>query len=124
MSSTISRLEKKGFLSQLPPKADVNDFEEVIINENNFGTSVKGAAYIMASIMDDPHFVHNLSRVAGRERADCVLATSLAGFQCKANSTSIESHQTAPAESDRFAQPEKPRFRYARRTRSYYAGIQ
>ena len=35
MSSTISRLEKKGFLSQLPPKADVNDFEEVIINEKS-----------------------------------------------------------------------------------------
>ncbi len=32
MSSTISRLEKKGFLSQLPPKANIDDFEEIIIN--------------------------------------------------------------------------------------------
>ena len=33
MSSTTSRLEKEGFLSQLPPKANIDDFEEVIINE-------------------------------------------------------------------------------------------
>ena len=32
MSSTISRLEKKGFLSQLPPKANIDDFEVIIIN--------------------------------------------------------------------------------------------
>ena len=32
MSSTISTLEKKGFLSQLPPKANIDDFEEIIIN--------------------------------------------------------------------------------------------
>ena len=32
MSSTISCLEKKGFLSQLPPKANIDDFEEIIIN--------------------------------------------------------------------------------------------
>ena len=32
MSSTISRLEKKGFLSRLPPKANIDDFEEIIIN--------------------------------------------------------------------------------------------
>lgn len=35
MSSTISRLEKKGFLSRLPPKANIDDFEEVIINEKS-----------------------------------------------------------------------------------------
>ena len=35
MSSTISRLEKKGFLSQLPPKANIDDFEEIIINEKS-----------------------------------------------------------------------------------------
>ena len=35
MSSTISRLEKKGFLSQLPPKANIDDFEEVIINKKS-----------------------------------------------------------------------------------------
>ena len=35
MSSTISRLEKKGFLSQLPPKANIDDFEEIIINEES-----------------------------------------------------------------------------------------
>ena len=29
MSSTTSRLEKEGFLSQLPPKANIDDFEEV-----------------------------------------------------------------------------------------------
>jgi len=32
MSLTISRLEKKGFLSQLPPNEDINDFEEIIIS--------------------------------------------------------------------------------------------
>ena len=32
MSSTTSRLEKKGFLSQLPLKANIDDFEEIIIN--------------------------------------------------------------------------------------------
>ena len=32
MSSITSRLEKKGFLSQLPPKANIDDFEEIIIN--------------------------------------------------------------------------------------------
>ena len=35
MSSTISRLEKKGFLSQLPPKANIDDFEEIIINRKS-----------------------------------------------------------------------------------------
>ena len=35
MSSTISRLEKKGFLSQLPPKANIDDFEVIIINEKS-----------------------------------------------------------------------------------------
>ena len=35
MSSTISRLEKKGFLSQLPPKENIDDFEEIIINEKS-----------------------------------------------------------------------------------------
>ena len=35
MSSTISTLEKKGFLSRLPPKANIDDFEEVIINEKS-----------------------------------------------------------------------------------------
>ena len=35
MSSIISRLEKKGFLSQLPPKANIDDFEEIIINEKS-----------------------------------------------------------------------------------------
>ena len=35
MSLTISRLEKKGFLSQLPPKANIDDFEEIIINEKS-----------------------------------------------------------------------------------------
>ena len=35
MSSTISRLEKKGFLSRLPPKANIDDFEEIIINEKS-----------------------------------------------------------------------------------------
>ena len=35
MSSTISRLEKKGFLSRLPPKANIDDFEEVIINQKS-----------------------------------------------------------------------------------------
>ena len=35
MSSTSSRLEKKGFLSQLPPKANIDDFEEIIINEKS-----------------------------------------------------------------------------------------
>ena len=35
MSSTISRLEKKGFLSQLPPKSNIDDFEEIIINEKS-----------------------------------------------------------------------------------------
>ena len=35
MSSTISTLEKKGFLSQLPPKANIDDFEEIIINEKS-----------------------------------------------------------------------------------------
>ena len=32
MSSTTSRLEKKGFLNQLPQNANTDDFEEVIIN--------------------------------------------------------------------------------------------
>ena len=32
MPSTTSRLEKKGFLHQLPLKANINDFEEIIIN--------------------------------------------------------------------------------------------
>ena len=32
MPSTTSRLEKKGFLSQLPLKANIDDFEEIIIN--------------------------------------------------------------------------------------------
>ena len=35
MSSTISRLEKNGFLNQLPPKANIDDFEEIIINEKS-----------------------------------------------------------------------------------------
>ena len=35
MSSTISRLEKKGFLSQLPPKANIDDFEEIIVNKKS-----------------------------------------------------------------------------------------
>ena len=35
MSSTISRLEKKGFLSQLPLKANIDDFEKIIINEKS-----------------------------------------------------------------------------------------
>ena len=35
MSSTSSRLEKQGFLSQLPPKANIDDFEEIIINEKS-----------------------------------------------------------------------------------------
>ena len=35
MSSTTSLLEKKGFLSQLPPKANIDDFEEVIINRKS-----------------------------------------------------------------------------------------
>ena len=32
MSSTSSRLEKKGFLSQLPPKANIDDYEVITIN--------------------------------------------------------------------------------------------
>ena len=32
MSSTTSRLEKKGFLSQLPPDANIDDFEQIIVN--------------------------------------------------------------------------------------------
>ena len=40
MSSTTSRLEKEGFLSQLPPKANIDDFEEVIIN-GKFGKKLK-----------------------------------------------------------------------------------
>ena len=35
MSSTTSRLEKQGFLSQLPEKANINDFEEIIINRKS-----------------------------------------------------------------------------------------
>jgi len=40
MSSTTSLLEKKGFLSQLPPKANIDDFEEVIINRKS-GEKIK-----------------------------------------------------------------------------------
>jgi D-hexose-6-phosphate mutarotase len=32
MSLTTSRLEKIGFLSQLPPKANIDDFEVITIN--------------------------------------------------------------------------------------------
>ena len=35
MSSTTSLLEKKGFLSQLPPKENIDDFEEIIINRKS-----------------------------------------------------------------------------------------
>ena len=35
MPSTTSRLKKKGFLSQLPPKANIDDFEEIIINRKS-----------------------------------------------------------------------------------------
>lgn len=35
MSSTTSLLEKKGFLSQLPRKANIDDFEEIIINRKS-----------------------------------------------------------------------------------------
>lgn len=40
MSSKTSRLEKKGFLNQLPPNANIDDFEEVIINKKS-GESLK-----------------------------------------------------------------------------------
>ena len=35
MPSTTSLLEKKGFLNQLPPKTNIDDFEEVIINRKS-----------------------------------------------------------------------------------------
>jgi len=40
MPSTTSLLEKKGFLSQLPPKTNIDDFEEVIINRKS-GEKIK-----------------------------------------------------------------------------------
>ena len=35
MPSITSRLAKQGFLSQLPQKANINDFEEIIINRKS-----------------------------------------------------------------------------------------